>query len=52
MPSQDKKIADTLENLAAYLDNSDDIIRGKLSLEDYVNYISAIRYAIAKIRGG
>lgn len=46
------KAADTLDNLASYLSKGDDIARSKMTTEEYIDYISALRYAIATLRGG
>lgn len=48
----DLECADRLENLACYFQKDDAIAQGKMSVAEYQNYMSAIRYAIATLRGG
>ena len=52
MDSQRLEKADILDNLCGYLSENDDIARKKMSTSEFVEYISAIRYAIAVLRGG
>ena len=52
MTNKDKETADALELLAAWFAQDDAIDTKRLSVSDYCKFINAIRYAIAKIRGG
>ena len=44
-------MANRLESLANKLSQSDDISRGVMSSEEYINNICALRYAIGVLRG-
>ena len=54
MTPQDKEKADELESLANFLNKiaGDEVLARKLNFNDYVIFISALRYAISKLRGG
>lgn len=45
-------VADILDDYASKLDQSDEIATGKMSLEEYITLISALRFAISVLRGG
>ena len=47
-----KKAADILDNYATKLSRSDDIASGRMSVAEYEDLITAIRYAISYLRGG
>lgn len=44
--------ADVLDNYASKLSRSDDIATGRLSVAEYEETMSALRYAISYLRGG
>ena len=46
------KAADILDNYASKLSTGDDIALGKMSVSEYEDLITAIRYAISYLRGG
>ena len=52
MTAQDKEMLEVLESLAVWLVNDDAVSNNRLDVADYCNYLTAIRYAISKIRGG
>lgn len=52
MTTQDKETVEALKLLAAWFVQDDAIATKRLSVSDYCKFINAIRYAIAKIRGG
>lgn len=39
-----------LERLAEYLDNDDAIAKGKMTMNEYINYEAALRYAIRALK--
>ena len=45
------EMAGRLENLANNLAQTDDISSGRMTSEDYINSICALRYAIGVLRG-
>ena len=47
----ESEMADRLENLANNLAKSDDISSGRMTSEDYINNICALRYATGVLRG-
>lgn len=48
----DLEVADRLDNYVSKLEQSDEIASGKMSVAEYSNLVSALRYAIATLRGG
>lgn len=47
----ESEMADRLDNLANNLAKSDDISSGRMTSEEYINTICALRYAIGVLRG-
>ena len=45
-------VADILDNYASKLSQNDEIANGKMSVDEYMTIISALRYAISTLRGG
>lgn len=50
--SLDLEVADRLDYYASKLSGGTDIKEGRLSYEEYLNILSALRYAISRLRGG
>lgn len=46
-----EEAADILENITCFISNDDSLAKNKISKEEYIEYISALRFAISNLRG-